>query len=88
MAGTLSAGEPRRERAISLPDLVSGRPITLEVCRRCDGRHEGLPFRRFDPAVLVTTAVLITDWALCPTTGEPILLVVETIPDPVGVLAP
>lgn len=88
VAGRLSGGAPRRERAIGLADLVAGRPLTLEVCRRCSGRHEGLPFRRFEPPLLVTAPALITDWAACPVTGEPILLVVEPIPEPVGVLEP
>lgn len=88
VAGRMSGGGPRRERAIGLPELVAGRPLTLEVCRRCSGRHEGLPFQRFDPPLPVAATALITDWASCPTTGEPILLVVETIPEPAGVLEP
>lgn len=88
VAGRMNGGGPRRERAIGLPELVAGRPLALEVCRRCSGRHEGLPFHRFDPPLPVAATALITDWAPCPTTGEPILLVVETIPEPVGVLEP
>jgi len=42
-------------------------------CARCGQNHEGLTFRPFARA----RNPHYSHWALCPTTGEPILLVVR-----------
>lgn len=46
-------------------------------CARCGGDHDGLEFTPFArPVVLAQSAGIaaVTHWALCPVTGEPIML--------------
>lgn len=49
--------------------------IDLEGCARCDGDgHPGLTFRRFARPIELPPVHVLTHWATCPTTGEPIVL--------------
>jgi hypothetical protein len=59
------------------------RDITTDVqrCARCRGTHEDHLFRPFRKPVLECGhRVLATHWAICPGTGEPILMLAsETV---------
>lgn len=48
---------------------------TLKVrnCARCGGFHENLPLKKFTKSIDIADNV-IDQWAVCPTTNEPILV--------------
>lgn len=51
--------------------------IDIQGCARCDGEgHLGLTFHRLRHPVELQGCAL-THWATCPTTGEPIMLLVH-----------
>lgn len=43
--------------------------LDAKLCPRCGGDHPGLVFKRLQRAAREQT-----HWALCPTTGEPVML--------------
>lgn len=52
----------------------------LEGCARCEGDgHSNITFRRFRLPI-VAGEYVFTHWSPCPTTGEPILLMVTETP--------
>lgn len=61
---------------------------TVNTCARCGGRHEGLKTHTFArpvaPAELAPFAW--TEWAICPTTYDPILIGVGHATDDAAVL--
>ena len=52
--------------------------VTINRCARCGVSHEGLLFKPFKNPVLdperLENITLFSHWALCPTSGEPIVL--------------
>lgn len=60
---------------MSQPSFV----IDLKGCARCDADgHKDLKFTRFRLPVIVSGRAMVrySHWAICPTTGEPILYAV------------
>jgi hypothetical protein len=52
--------------------------IDLMGCARCRGHgHSQLLFLKLGHPVVENDGTLLTHWALCPTTGEPILMAVS-----------
>jgi hypothetical protein len=49
--------------------------ITVARCDRCDGHHRNLEFAEFKRP-LFAGGVYFNYWALCPATGEPIIMAV------------
>lgn len=53
-------------------DVIS---TSLTNCARCRGDHKSLEFRRFIRYVIADSDGTVWSWwALCPNTGEPILM--------------
>lgn len=75
---SISTDMPRFQVVYLQRDLVG--------CPRCAGAHPGLGYRRFtrvaDPA-----AARFPFWALCPVTGEPLLLAADQAPSPASIFA-
>lgn len=47
--------------------------VSVVNCPRCEGNHGALTFRRLDkPSRYV--GLTLSHWALCPSTGEPVML--------------
>lgn len=60
--------------------MGGGYVVTVEGCSRCGERHADLSFQEFvKPPNYV--GLTLTHWALCPTTGEPLLLRPASIED-------
>lgn len=61
--------------------------ITIDQrgCARCDGDgHPGITFKRLTRPIELEPGVkayTLTHWAMCPTTGEPILMRFVDVPD-------
>lgn len=53
--------------------------ITTDVtsCARCHEDHPGLTFRPFANPISLPSTAPLTHWAICPGTGEPIVLRIE-----------
>lgn len=50
--------------------------MNVRNCARCNGNHDDLVFRPLLQPILDDEGKAVwTHWALCPTTGEPILMV-------------
>lgn len=63
----LPPGDPRR--------VADEFTIDLEGCARCNGDgHPGLTFRKLQRPVELPPLFVLTHWASCPETGEPIML--------------
>jgi hypothetical protein len=50
-------------------------------CARCTGEHQDLVFKEFHIPILVGKDDPLTHFAICPVTGEPILLSVRVVAD-------
>lgn len=48
-------------------------------CARCGDTHEALDFKAFTCARVKVGAAEYTEWAICPTTAEPVLLRREVV---------
>lgn len=65
---------------VQKPKKIPG--VNIIHCARCGENHDGLDFLPFtepveyDPVskVILHCEIQFTHWALCPTTGEPILM--------------
>jgi hypothetical protein len=58
---------------------MAGHITNVMGCSRCGGDHDALVFQRFANPIEVEPE--LTHWALCPTTGEPLLMTVTVIDD-------
>jgi hypothetical protein len=56
---------------------VSGtRTVRMRGCARCHGEHEDeIEFLPLDHPVVEDGKTVATHWALCPTNGQPILMI-------------
>lgn len=54
------------------PDAAKKVTETVAVCARCGGRHTDALFRPLANPQVVKAAIVVTHWAPCPTTGQPI----------------
>lgn len=54
--------------------------FTVTNCARCSETHGGMEFERLERPVLAE--YVMTHWAPCPTTGQPILAMVTTGEEP------
>lgn len=49
-------------------------------CARCDGNgHANMTYRQLTHPVVLEGILRFTHWALCPTNGEPIMLLVNPV---------
>lgn len=56
-------------------NTAGARRFTIKGCARCRGEgHKALIFREFKYPAGQDSGPPLTHWALCPTTGEPILM--------------
>lgn len=51
--------------------------MNVTVCSRCEGSHSDLELKEFQIPVEDDDYLLFNYWAMCPTAGEPILILVE-----------
>lgn len=58
--------------------------VDVKQCARCFTDHEVLKFTSFINPISDSDDTIWNYWALCPTTGEPILLRTKEIPDGEG----
>lgn len=60
---------------------LASRTENVRACARCEGDHDAVRFMPFRFPVITPTGgsgeVVYEWWALCPTTGEPILMRME-----------
>lgn len=60
-----------------LDTLIAGH-VGQKGCARCGSDHERLDWKRFAIPVDVTETEQFIGWATCPTSGDPILLWVQS----------
>ncbi len=53
----------------------------VSECVRCEGRHDQLDWKRFAVPVAVSEVEQYTAWATCPTSGDPIMFAVQSLPE-------
>lgn len=57
--------------------MSDAKTITLKECARCGQTHEELVFKQFQYPIQDSDGTTWGWWALCPETGEPILMKLE-----------
>lgn len=60
-------------RPVLSADEILNESSGLAGCARCSGDHKRLTWKRFDRPVEVSERERIIQWAMCPTSGDPIL---------------
>lgn len=54
-------------------------PINIINCARCGGYHERLIFKSMDNPIKDSDGMEWDRWAMCPTSGDPILMRVQQV---------